>query len=1081
MFDFSEGDIIKYKYKINKIDERYLECIYNKIEYHIIPIQKNEKSDIISFTIKDLSSIKHKNILNIEIEEDDKYFYMIYEYDNMYLKEIYNTLKKDRRILVECYIQISEAIIFLHGKNVIHGNITPYNIVVDKENIVYLLDFGKNYLYCENLYKISREKDILYHSPEQLKMIEEPINSETDIFSFGLSMLQLLTDSIDENIFKSYKSPEDLDNIFQMIYNKNGEYINNLKNEDKQLFPLIKKTLEINPNDRIKPNELKEELIRIHKEISSQNQQKYLISIFNTYANKYKMANRINSDLELIANLASKNKKHYPYLLYCERENDDEIHILIDDLILFCSADYNKNPHYFFCFSIREDTRKSEDIKKNGIMYYDISFEFKIGNPDNIYNFNDIKSLVDELYNKYQENKKEYNNYKIDIKSIENEEDLLKKEEEVLNDKKMAKICSFDKLTKSSNTITFLAYNDSDKKEFKTGNKVIISKVPHNQKNKIDDIANLEEDNIICSGVVERDIIINGKENIIIEIDEKQKIELNKNNTFKKDEKQKYNIAYDYTVEEILLNKRKSALNQLKSGNAQIPYLLRKINEPSVLKDFTLKDIDNIDNKDLDNNQKEAVQKAISLTSDSEFMLIQGPPGTGKTTTIVEIIKNILKDKKRNKILISSQSNQALDNVLEKICDDNENIKVLRIGRDKNKISEKAQLYTEEKVLDKIINDTIKRIKSSNIEDRFKHLQKDFLEKIQTVSSKVHLSDKNGIDYEIGNIFLKHINVFFGTLLGISSIKDWRSTIFNMAIVDESGRATLSELLVPIIKSDKFALVGDHKQLAPVIDDDVCSKLKNDNSDIENIKTSFFERLFYRMEKENKELFKHILTTNYRSEDKICQLYNNAFYDGILKTSDNIIRNHNLSKYTSSVVVVSTSGIEKREEEQKGTGKINRLNAEIIKNILLEIFEGINNNNLNKTIGIITPYKAQAVFLKEYLFNNISDFKDRNIDIGTVDSFQGSDRAYIIYDSVRSQKNPKGNKIDFIADEKRLNVSLSRAKELLVIVGDIDFLYKSTTSDNNNPFKSIIGYIYNNENKYNLYDAKNYTDVENEK
>ena len=132
-------------------------------------------------------------------------------------------------------------------------------------------------MYCKSLDNISTEKDILYHSPEQLQMIKEPINSETDIFSFGLSMLQLLTDSIDESIFKSYKSPEDLDNIFQIIYNKNGEYINNLKNEDKKLFPLIKKTLEINPNDRIKPNELKEELIKIHKVISSQNQKK----IFN--------------------------------------------------------------------------------------------------------------------------------------------------------------------------------------------------------------------------------------------------------------------------------------------------------------------------------------------------------------------------------------------------------------------------------------------------------------------------------------------------------------------------------------------------------------------------------------------------------------------------------------------------------------------------------------------------------------------------------------------------------------------------------------------------------------------------------
>lgn len=100
-------------------------------------------------------------------------------------------------------------------------------------------------------------------------------------------------------------------------------------------------------------------------------------------------------------------------------------------------------------------------------MYYDISFDFEVGKPKDIYSHNNITSLVDELYNKYQENKKEYENYLIDIKSIENEEDLLKKEEEVINDKKMAKICSFEKLTKSSNSITFLAHNDSDKKSLK--------------------------------------------------------------------------------------------------------------------------------------------------------------------------------------------------------------------------------------------------------------------------------------------------------------------------------------------------------------------------------------------------------------------------------------------------------------------------------------------------------------------------------------------------------------------------------------------------------------------------------------
>ncbi|WP_158657037.1 AAA domain-containing protein [Helicobacter aurati] len=70
----------------------------------------------------------------------------------------------------------------------------------------------------------------------------------------------------------------------------------------------------------------------------------------------------------------------------------------------------------------------------------------------------------------------------------------------------------------------------------------------------------------------------------------------------------------------------------------------------------------------------------MSLDSmvDSDILLIQGPPGTGKTTTIVEIVQRYLKANKRDKILVVSQSNQAVDNVLEKIC---ENIKAIRVGK----------------------------------------------------------------------------------------------------------------------------------------------------------------------------------------------------------------------------------------------------------------------------------------------------------------------------------------------------------------------------------------------------------------
>lgn len=92
-------------------------------------------------------------------------------------------------------------------------------------------------------------------------------------------------------------------------------------------------------------------------------------------------------------------------------------------------------------------------------------------------------------------------------------------------------------------------------------------------------------------------------------------------------------ISYDYQVREILWSKQNTALEELKKGNTQIPNLLRKINDPTELKENEQREIESYFNKNLDENQQEAVRKALSLECECEILLIQGPPGTGKTTT----------------------------------------------------------------------------------------------------------------------------------------------------------------------------------------------------------------------------------------------------------------------------------------------------------------------------------------------------------------------------------------------------------------------------------------------------------------
>lgn len=437
----------------------------------------------------------------------------------------------------------------------------------------------------------------------------------------------------------------------------------------------------------------------------------------------------------------------------------------------------------------------------------------------------------------------------------------------------------------------------------------------------------------------------------------------------------------------------------------------------------------------------------------------------------------------------------------------NKEEKILRIGNVKEKMSDIAREFTPERVLNKLIKENIKRIQQNIIkEQQLRYLQDGFSKDLQSITNK--LSEvKDSKESKLATLFTKNIRLIFGTLLGIASWNNFKDIVFDIAIVDEAGRATLSELLVPCLKARKIVLVGDHKQLAPVIDDEISQNLNKEFTRKE-VSTSFFERFFNRLEQadtnqnnynnsQHLEHFKHRLIYNYRAEDRICQLYNQPFYDGELKTSEAIEgkRKHNLSIFNSSVVWLNTSKISNREEEQRGTGKINRCNAQLIKDTLNKLKIEMKNKNLKHSIGIITPYRAQTNLLndllknikkefKEYYLQNPTSNQDKDLrngfDIGTVDSFQGSDRDIIIYDCVRSSKlknssqdrdKRKGVSINFIADEKRLNVSLSRAKKLLIIVGDIDFLYLASVSYGENPFYKIINFIHQNKDKYEIIDA----------
>lgn len=1098
------------KYKITKElseDEFEARTTLQKL-FYIKRVLKTPNEGVYSYIAQNLSEVSHKNLINLAFEEDDKYFYIITEH---FEEEKYDKISSDIFIdcnknvdyerLLKCYLQIFDAISYLHQKGFYHGNINTDNILVDRSNCVFLLDFGKSYLY-----KMLAD-DTKFHAPEQLGLIKADTDIKADIFAFGLCVLKLLVETFGDFDFDElYNKPSDLEKIYEKIQ----EY--ELEDNEYKIFLLVCQMTLFEPDKRISLEDLGAKL----KEILRANKRRYIfeLNLDDKLVEKYCEKHSIDSyEIKNILGDKIKDNKSFWEFGKDKTGTREEIKIACGDLIFCCSA---RNSHYLYCFSILENERLCDKLREDGL---ELDNEFVITLGRNHCNgcdsVQDYKDLLEEEFRL-----KQIRNTRLetDKKAVATEEELLRAEKETIDLKKKVVRAKCKSIDKAKDEIIFEEIKideeqHSDDEEYKdilekARAKSFAKSKKSEKRRDLHKVRDLQQnDDVIVKQ--EKNGSFEQKGEIVKLNPAKQEIivKFEKYTTNKLELKDKiFTITYDYQIEESLWSKKDKALDSLKYGKTAIPKLLRKINEPKELKENVLIQIDEFLDKNLDENQKDAVIKALSLDNDSEILLIQGPPGTGKTTTITELVRQLLQRHRHYKILVASQSNQAVDNVLEKLYKGED--KICRIGTDESKMSDIAREFTNKKVLDKLLKDNQKRIKekpisdeNSSIAQKLSNLQQDFSKALQNISSKIALSTSKDKNYELATLFTKNIRVFFGTLLGISSWKNFKDMVFDFVIIDEAGRATLSELCVPCIKARKIVFVGDHKQLAPVIDDETADNLTKDFPKQE-VGTSFFERFFERLMANQKEdtpylkNFCHRLVYNYRSEQKICEIYNQPFYDGELKEAPAIKgkREHNLAMFKSSVVWIDTGKREDREDEQFGTGKRNFCNAKLIENTLEILFNEISKANLAHSIGVISPYRAQVSLLqgrlkeiknkfKEYYKEKTKEDKDlRNgFDIGTVDSFQGSDRDIIIYDCVRSSKTRnvknnyerQGSKIDFIADEKRLNVSLSRAKKLLIIVGDMDFLYRASVSEGINPFQNIIEFINENKDDYEIIKSEN--------
>lgn len=451
----------------------------------------------------------------------------------------------------------------------------------------------------------------------------------------------------------------------------------------------------------------------------------------------------------------------------------------------------------------------------------------------------------------------------------------------------------------------------------------------------------------------------------------------------------------------------------------------------------------------LNESQKSAIENSLSCEN---FFLIHGPFGTGKTRTLVELISQ--ETRKNHKVLATAESNTAVDNILERLSE-NKKLNITRLGHpqrvSKTNISYTLAYKAENHKLNKRINDIYRKIdkiidKRSSYTKPTPQYRRGYgdydilynasknkggrgisIEKMKSMAKWIEYSQRiDEAHSEIKRIENKMINEIIDksdVILSTNSsaaLDSISRTKFDVAIIDEASQATIPSILIPISKAHRFILAGDHKQLPPTIISNRANDLKN----------TLFEELI------KKYPFKsQLLNTQYRMNKLLMKFPNEEFYNSNLKSAeivDDIALNNLIDcEEEKPLTFIDTSDMDNNKEKHLKDSKsiINKAEASIALKIAHNYLDlGVK----VKDIGIISPYSDQVKLIQE----------KTEIEVKTVDGFQGREKEIIIISSVRS--NDKGN-IGFLNDLRRLNVAITRAKRKLIIIGNKNTLKVNPT------------------------------------
>lgn len=407
-----------------------------------------------------------------------------------------------------------------------------------------------------------------------------------------------------------------------------------------------------------------------------------------------------------------------------------------------------------------------------------------------------------------------------------------------------------------------------------------------------------------------------------------------------------------------------------------------------------------------------------------DVAVVHGPPGTGKTTTLVEAIYETLH--REVQVLVCAQSNMAVDWISEKLAE--RGVNILRIGN-------------PTRVTDRMLQDTYeRRFERHPLYDQLWGIRRNIRQLYDSREGNrenrhqkiARLKERaTELEYTINESLFADARVIACTLTG-SAHHLLTGRRFGTLFIDEAAQALEASCWIAIQKADRVILAGDHRQLPPTVKSPAALSGGLDKTLMQTIC-------------ENKPRCVSMLTVQYRMADDIMQFPNREFYNGLLQ-SDPGVKYRGILDWDTAVEWVEAGGEESPpfrfpfEEGETlapdGLSRINPAEAELALQTLHDYIERIGKDRIlyeRLDIGIISPYKGQVHLLRKMLRKDSYWKPFRHlISINTVDGFQGQERDIILISMVR--QNEQGQ-VGFLADLRRMNVAITRARMKLIIIG----------------------------------------------